>query len=156
MDANWYYAQQGVQYGPLSEDDLRRLAGERRLAPSDLVWRVGMSAWVPAAQVSGLFPPPGSPGAPPPPLPPAMDSSKRIAAGVCAILLGSLGVHKFILGYTVPGIIMLLVTLVGGCFTFGLASGAMHLVALIEGIIYLSKSDQDFYQTYVLGQRPWF
>lgn len=34
--------------------------------------------------------------------------SKRIAAGVCGILLGSLGVHKFVLGYTKEGVIMLL------------------------------------------------
>jgi TM2 domain-containing membrane protein YozV len=38
-------------------------------------------------------------------------ADKKIAAGVCGILLGSLGIHKFILGYTTEGIIMLLVSI---------------------------------------------
>ena len=37
-------------------------------------------------------------------------SEKKIAAGICGILLGALGVHKFILGYTLQGIIMLVLT----------------------------------------------
>jgi TM2 domain-containing membrane protein YozV len=63
------------------------------------------------------------------------DSSPRagskIAAGICGIVLGSLGVHKFILGYTGAGLIMLLVTVLT-CF---IASPIMHLIGLIEGII---------------------
>lgn len=156
MDGPWYYAQAGMQFGPVTEEALQQLAVAGRLRPTDLVWRSGMADWQPAGQVRGLFPPPGSPGAPPPPLPPAMDSSKRIAAGVCGVLLGSLGVHKFILGYTLPGIIMLLASLVGSWFTCGLTAGAMHLIGLIEGIIYLSKTDEDFYRTYVLARREWF
>ena len=34
--------------------------------------------------------------------PPGAD--KKIAAGVCGILLGALGIHKFILGYNTQGI----------------------------------------------------
>src|ERR1700745_3825598 len=41
----------------------------------------------------------------------AAGASKKMAAGLCGILLGSLGVHKFILGYNTEGIIMLLITL---------------------------------------------
>ncbi len=37
-------------------------------------------------------------------------AEKKVAAGVCGILLGALGVHKFILGYTKEGLIMLLVS----------------------------------------------
>jgi TM2 domain-containing membrane protein YozV len=88
-----------------------------------------------------------SPGSAPPP-----DASKKIAAGLCGILLGSLGIHKFVLGYTTPGIIMLLVTLL----TCGLGAIIMYPIGLIEGIIYLTKSDQDFYQTYVVGRKEWF
>ena len=44
-------------------------------------------------------------------------AEKKIPAGVCGILLGWLGVHKFILGYTTEGLIMLIVTLVVGSFT---------------------------------------
>lgn len=76
-------------------------------------------------------------------------TGKKIAAGVLGILLGSLGVHKFILGYVGAGIITLVISL----FTFGTVSG---LIGLIEGIVYLTKSDEDFYRTYIVGRRSWF
>jgi TM2 domain-containing membrane protein YozV len=44
-------------------------------------------------------------------------SNKKIAAGICGILLGTFGVHKFILSYTQEGLIMLLVSLLGGIVT---------------------------------------
>jgi hypothetical protein len=53
-------------------------------------------------------------------------SNKKILAGVLAILLGALGIHKFILGYNK------------------------------EGIIYLTKSDEEFYNTYQVGKKAWF
>ena len=88
-------------------------------------------------------------------------SSKKIAAGLCGILLGGFGVHKFILGYTLEGAIMLAVTLLGGiggvicCFPIALP-GVMGIIGLIEGIIYLTKSDEDFAKTYVENKRGWF
>ena len=33
---------------------------------------------------------------------------------------------------------------------------AMGIVGLIEGILYLTKSDEDFEQIYVVGKKPWF
>ncbi len=77
---------------------------------------------------------------------------KKIAAGICGILLGALGVHKFILGRTVPGIIMLLVSVL----TLGFLSWLMAIIGIIEGIIYLTKTDEDFYNTYVVGKKNWF
>jgi TM2 domain-containing membrane protein YozV len=100
--------------------------------------------------MSQMPPPYPPPFYQPPPYQPA--ESKRIAAGVCAILLGSLGVHKFILGYTGTGIVMLLITL---C-TFGIGAVIMHIIGIIEGITYLTKSDAEFYHTYVLNRKPWF
>jgi TM2 domain-containing membrane protein YozV len=79
-------------------------------------------------------------------------SGKKIAAGICGILLGSLGIHKFILGYNTEGLIMLLVTL----FTCGFAGLVFGIIGLIEGIIYLTKTDSEFYNTYVLGKKGWF
>jgi len=79
-------------------------------------------------------------------------AEKKIMAGVFGILLGSLGVHKFILGYNREGIIMLAITLV----TFGFAAFVVGVVGLVEGIIYLTKSDEDFVKTYVQGRRTWF
>ena len=76
--------------------------------------------------------------------------------GVLAILLGALGVHKFILGYNKEGIIMLCITLILGFVTCGIAASAMGVVSLIEGIVYLTKSDEEFYNTYQVGKRPWF
>jgi TM2 domain-containing membrane protein YozV len=79
-------------------------------------------------------------------------ASKKVPAGVCGILLGSLGIHKFILGLTTPGIIMLLVTIL----TCGFGSIVMGPIGLIEGILYLTKSDQEFYQQYAVEKRGWF
>ena len=88
------------------------------------------------------------------PIPPdrSQVSSKKLAAGICGILLGSLGIHKFILGYNTAGLIMLLATLL----TCGIVGVAMGVVGLIEGIIYLTKSDEEFYQTYMVGKKEWF
>jgi TM2 domain-containing membrane protein YozV len=79
-------------------------------------------------------------------------AEKKIAAGICGILLGALGIHKFILGYTSQGIIMLLISIL----TFGIASPIMGLIGLIEGILYLTKSDEDFVRTYVQNKKGWF
>ena len=81
---------------------------------------------------------------------------KKIPAGICGILLGWLGIHKFILGYTKEGVIMLLVSVVGSAVTFGLAGTVMWVIGLIEGIIYLTKSDEDFVKTYGEGKKGWF
>jgi len=95
-----------------------------------------------------------------PPLPPSNngseDASKKIAAGICRILLGALGIHKFILGYTTEGIIMLVVSLLIGIPTCGLGFGIFGIIGLIEGIIYLTKSDEQFLNTYVRNKRGWF
>ena len=79
-------------------------------------------------------------------------SEKKIAAGICGILLGALGIHKFILGYTKEGIIMLLVTVL----TLGIGGFIMGIIGLIEGILYLTKTDEDFVKTYVNAKKGWF
>ena len=103
---------------------------------------------------------------PPPPVPPdavAQASEKKVIAGVLALILGGLGIHKFYLGYTNEGLIMLLVTVVGGgvgsAVTCGLLAPVvmvMPIFGLIEGIIYLTKSDQEFAATYIVGRKAWF
>ncbi len=79
-------------------------------------------------------------------------SGKKIAAGICGILLGALGVHKFILGLTTPGLIMLLVSLL----TCGIGYPVMHIIGIIEGILYLVKNDEEFYQLYAVEKKGWF
>ncbi len=79
-------------------------------------------------------------------------SGKKLAAGLCGILLGALGVHKFILGLTTPGVVMLCVSIL----SCGIGWPVMHVIGIIEGIMYLTKSDEDFYQTYMVEQKGWF
>jgi len=78
--------------------------------------------------------------------PPGAD--KKIVAGILGILLGGLGIHKFYLGYTKEGIIQIVITI---C-----TCGAGSILGLIEGIIYLTKSDEDFVKTYVNAKKGWF
>lgn len=78
----------------------------------------------------------------------AMGADKKMAAGICGILIGSLGVHKFILGYTTEGIIQIVITIV--------TCGMGGIVGLIEGIIYLTKSDEEFVRTYIQNKKGWF
>jgi TM2 domain-containing membrane protein YozV/ribosomal protein L40E len=82
--------------------------------------------------------------------------SKKTAAGLCGILLGALGIHKFILGRTLEGAIMLAVSIGGAFCTFGASALVMGIIGLVEGIIYLSKNDRQFYQTYIVHKRGWF
>jgi len=78
--------------------------------------------------------------------------NKRVLAGVVAILLGPFGIHKFVLGYQNEGLIMLL----SSVLTCGILAGPMALIGLIEGIIYLTKSDEEFYYIYQENKKPWF
>jgi TM2 domain-containing membrane protein YozV len=78
----------------------------------------------------------------------AMGADKKIVAGICAILLGAFGVHKFILGYTTEGIIQLCIGVV--------TCGASSIIGIIEGIIYLTKSDEEFVRTYIQNKKGWF
>ncbi len=79
-------------------------------------------------------------------------SNKKLAVGMSAIFLGAFGVHKFILGYTKAGVIMVVVTLV----TCGVGGFVMGVIGVIEGVIYLAKTPQEFADTYMAAARPWF
>jgi len=86
--------------------------------------------------------------------------NKKVLAGILAIFLGSLGVHKFILGYQKEGFILLGISVAAyvlSCLAVGLLFiWIPSVIGLIEGIIYLTKSDEEFYQTYQVGKKPWF
>ena len=75
-------------------------------------------------------------------------AEKKVVAGILGILLGGLGVHRMYLGDVGGGIIRLVITVV--------TCGAGSLIGLIEGIIYLTKSDEDFVKEYVEGNKGWF
>ncbi len=72
----------------------------------------------------------------------------KIAAGALAICLGGFGVHNFYLGYTKEGVIMLLLSILG-FILFGLPTLIICIISIIEGVKYLTKTDDDFYYTYV-------
>jgi TM2 domain-containing membrane protein YozV len=75
-------------------------------------------------------------------------AEKKVVAGVFGILLGALGIHKFYLGYNKEGIIQLII----GVVTCGVGG----IIGLIEGIIYLTKSDEEFVATYITNKKGWF
>ena len=79
--------------------------------------------------------------------------SKRLSAGLCGILLGGFGVHKFILGYNQQGYIYLGVFI--GTFCFG-GFLFVSLLALVEGIIYLTMPIDQFKRTYIDNKKEWF
>ena len=179
---NYFIADGNVQRGPFPMEQLIAQGLKRET----LVWREGMPQWQKAESVPellGLFgsggypqqhfvpppppagggfvqPPQASPGLGQPPgqypsaprFDAAAANSQKIAAGICGILIGSLGVHKFILGMTGPGLVMLLVSIL----SCGMAWPVMHIIGIIEGIIYLTKTDEQFYQTYMVEKKGWF
>jgi TM2 domain-containing membrane protein YozV len=80
---------------------------------------------------------------------PVSGADKKIAAGLLALFLGTFGLHKFYLGYVTAGLITLVVTLFS-CGTI------MFFIGIVEGIIYLTRSDEQFTATYVVGRKEWF
>jgi len=176
---NYYVADGTTQRGPFNEQELAGMG----LKPDMLVWHEGMSQWQPASQVAELQPflyaqpqpGPAAGGQMPPGYPtpsyatpyvtapaPGDISGKKVAAGVCGILFGTFGVHKFILGLTGGAVTMLVVSLVciaAAPFTCGatiIAVPVMHIIGIIEGIMYLCKPDAEFYQIYMVQKRQWF
>lgn len=146
------------EYGPVTTDQLKQWIAENRANAQTRVLADGATVWQSLGSLpefAGAFP------SAPPPLGTAFPSapptladraSKKIAAGICGILLGGLGIHKFILGYTGAGLVMLLVSVLS-CFV---VYPVFYIIGLIEGIIYLTKTDEDFVRTYVDGRKEWF
>jgi len=84
-----------------------------------------------------------------------MGKSKKMSAVLLAFFFGVLGFHKFYLGYHKQGICMLVLFVFGYVF-LALPSMVIAIIALVEFLIYLFKSDVEFEQEYVLENRPWF
>ena len=150
----------GQAYGPANAEQIKRWIAEGRARSETLVQAEGSPDWKPLANFPELLaspttPPPISsqpPGPGPVPAYVAARASNKVAAGICGILLGGFGIHKFILGYTGTGVIMLLVSIL----TCGIGYAVMHIIGLVEGIVYLTKSDEEFVRIYVDGRKEWF
>ena len=181
--SRYYIADGLVQRGPFEVTDLpgQGLRGEtlvwkegmdqwrRADEVEELIFAGVLGTPVPPVPPLPPLAPPAPPALPPgrvdyanpvpvatavPPYNPA--SSNRIVAGICGIALGTFGVHKFVLGMVGPGIVMLLIGLVGGMLTCGIAAIVIQVIGIIEGIIYLTRTDEQFYQEYVLRKKSWF
>ncbi len=72
----------------------------------------------------------------------------KVLAGILGIMLGGFGIHRFVLGDVLGGVLRILITFA----TCGLGG----MIGFIEGIIYLTKSDEEFIATYVDGDKAWF
>jgi len=86
-------------------------------------------------------------------------AKSKVTAGLLALFLGGLGIHKFYLGYTSAGLVYLLINTIGWfitSFLLGIPNIILGIIALIEGIIYLTKTDEEFEQIYVIGEKHWF
>jgi len=102
-----------------------------------------------------------------PPQPAPAGAKSNVTAGLLAIFLGCLGIHKFYLGYTKAALIMLISTVVGNILGWGLiflvvpgilllAPFGMWVIGIIEGIMYLTKSPEEFNEIYVKNEKQWF
>jgi TM2 domain-containing membrane protein YozV len=166
MASEWYYSRHGERHGPISTGELKDLAAAGKLLPDDLVWKEGMENWTAAGKVKGLLPgagaaaviePAPSTRAPTsdhrPSAAPSGDlSNRQLAVGLAALVGGALGLHKFILGDNMTGLIRLVVSLA----TFGVGWAILTIIGMIEGVIYLRMSAEEFHETYVVGKKSWF
>jgi len=66
-------------------------------------------------------------------------NKSKTTAGILAIIFGGIGVHKFYLGKIKTGILYLIF-----CWTY-----IPEIIGIIEGVIYLTSSDEKFYNNYV-------
>jgi GYF domain 2 len=88
MASQWYVVQGNDDLGPMTTDELKRLAADGKIGPRDLVRKEGVSRWVLASAVDGLLsapvarpsltPAPPSPPRPVEPPPPSdLDRARR-------------------------------------------------------------------------------
>ena len=82
--------------------------------------------------------------------------SKKTTAGIIGLFFGAFGAHKFVIGYQKEGFIYLGVSVVGGIITCGGALAVTSILALIESIMLLTKTPEEFKRLYIDKKTPWF
>lgn len=80
-------------------------------------------------------------------------SKNKTVAALLAIFLGCLGAQKFYLGHPKQGITTLLITFIGAGIVIG--PFITFIIGIVEGIKYLTRSPEQFEQTYVLEGKTW-
>jgi TM2 domain-containing membrane protein YozV len=83
-------------------------------------------------------------------------ATKQLLSGYAAIIFGAFGAHKFILGYTAEGVLTLIISIIGGYFSYGFTFLIMQMLGLIEGLIYLNKNHEEFVDNYLVNKQGWF
>lgn len=166
----WFYTRGGAeQPNPVGADAILAMLAAGSLGSHEMVWRDGFDGWRPLVDVpefaAAVALPPITDPTSVQPLPPVNpDASgtpvagpdfhsfvgKKVAAGVTAIVLGPLGIHKFILGLTTGGVSMLLLCLLVVPIPF------LSIVGFVEGLLYLTKTDDAFYRDYAVARKQWF
>jgi TM2 domain-containing membrane protein YozV len=133
----WYYQHGENRIGPVSEEMIRNLLLSQILNINSLVWKEGMTNWVPVHQTqlaNGL-------PLPPPPLPNTKMTNSipkdRIAYVLLAVFLGSLGIHNFFAGYKKNAVIQLVITLV----SCGFAALPIWIWAIVEACTVTKDAD---------------
>jgi TM2 domain-containing membrane protein YozV len=144
--ANWYLLRNGATNGPYPEEQVREWVRAGQIAPDEKLNREGDPNWLsldmipefaadrpatPAGVVYAPATPTAAPGA-----------KDKMVAGILAILLGGLGIHHFYLGNTTTGIIYIVLACVG----------VSPILGLVDGIVYLTKPDDQFQRNY----KNWF
>ena len=168
----WHLARNGEELGEFSEAGIVRGLQSGRFLQTDWIWQDGMADWV---LVSSIFP-----NEKPAPLPTpnaavsnpygetlysdastlstifssdeGLRLSSKTIAGILALLGGWLSLHKFYLGYIGTGLLSLAFCLL----TCGLGVLIIYPISLAEGLIYLTMSNNSFYQSHVIGRKSWF
>ena len=160
----YYIAIGSEQRGPFPKEQLL----SQGLRPESMVWTDGMAQWQRADSIPELAALVRGPAATQPrphttrayPYAasslanslPQISTAPRSPRGSAESSLAIFGIHKFILGLNSAGVTMLLISLL----TCGIGAVVMAVFGIIEGIIYLSKSDAEFYQTYMVQKKAWF
>ncbi|MGM0534258.1 MAG: TM2 domain-containing protein [Campylobacterota bacterium] len=101
-----------------------------------------------AKEIYGLHEKPEGPG-------PVAKSKSKENAGILAVLFGTLGAHKFYIGCPLAGILMLMIS-VSGIFFYAVPTILMACMGIIEGFIYLMKTNDGFALIYEHDKRCWF
>lgn len=154
--SNWYIFQNNTQIGPIPAEQLSSMG----VTPQTMVWRDGMSTWLPAMQIPELrhlFVNADGEFTTPPPMPGeplsnpygqqyntgyiSTSGKDKTAAGILAILLGGLGIQYFYLGKTGAGFLTIILTF---C-----SCGIWQILTLVQGILMLAMSQEEFDRKYV-------
>lgn len=153
--ANWYIYYDGQRVGPMTAENLLAY----NPTPQSMVWTEGMEQWQPIYTIPELMGmlnssnphfshphyAPGSEAYAPPVYKPS--GKDKLACGLLAILLGTLGIQYFYLGKVGAGLLTILLSIV--------SCGLWGILVLVQGILMITMSQQEFDRKYVYTDR-WF